>query len=177
MQVIINLFSEMSQKSKFELEIVSNIVAERMSRKKPQSYIAMILDVTDGYIGQVESPKSPSMLSHDQINEIAKDFGCSPQIFYPDKPVEQELPKKEKILSEKRVKEKLIIKRVYKLFATEFFKKEQSVEAIISKLKSYTEFKDIELTNKDITDCLRSFKKDKFVNSRKEGNKNYYFIP
>lgn len=167
----------MSQKSKFELEIVANIVAERMVRKKPQSYIAMILDVTDGYIGQVESPKSPSMLTHDQINEIAKDFGCSPRIFYPDKPVEQELPKRKRTLPEKRVKEKLLIKRLYKLLPTMFFKNEKSVDSIISKLKSYPEFSSVELVNKDITDCLRSFKKDKFIASRREGNRNYYYIP
>ncbi|MGK6353410.1 hypothetical protein [Parapedobacter sp. DT-150] len=167
----------MNQKSKLELEIVANIVAERILRKKPQSYIAMLLDVTDGYIGQVESHKSPSMLSHDQINEIAKDFECSPRIFYPDKPIDQELPKRKKITSEKREKQKLIIKRVYKLFASNFFKQEKSVEDIISKLKSYAEFSKLDLTNKDVTDCLRSFKRENFIDSRKEGNKNYYSIP
>lgn len=168
-------FLRMSPKSKYELEIVANIVAERMLRKKPQSYIAMILDVTDGYIGQVESHKSPSMLSHDQINEIAKDFECSPRIFYPEKPVDQELPKRKKAISEKRIKEKLIIKRIYKLVASNFFKQEKSVEAIITKLRSYVEFANTEFTNKEVTDCLRPFKKDRFIDSRKAGNKNYYY--
>ncbi|ETZ20145.1 helix-turn-helix domain-containing protein [Pedobacter sp. V48] len=73
----------MRQKSSFEIAIVENVKRIRNSQKKTQSYIAMILDVTDGYIGQIESPKFPSMYSFDQLNKLAKDFDCSPKDFMP----------------------------------------------------------------------------------------------
>ncbi|WP_374758311.1 hypothetical protein [Marinilongibacter aquaticus] len=44
----------------------------------------MLLDVSDGYIGQIESNKSRSMYSFDQLNVIARDFECSPREFIPE---------------------------------------------------------------------------------------------
>ncbi len=71
-------------KSKFELAIVENVKRIRNQHKKPQPYIAMILDVSDGYIGQIESVKSGSMYSFDQLNKLAQEFDCSPKDFMPE---------------------------------------------------------------------------------------------
>lgn len=73
----------MKKKSKFELEIVDNVKRKRKELNKTQSYLGMLLNVTDGYIGQIESANSPSMYSYDQLNKIALDFGCSPKDFMP----------------------------------------------------------------------------------------------
>lgn len=75
------------KKSKFELTIVDNVRTIRKAHGKTQPYIAMILDVTDGYIGQVESNNSSSMYSFDQLNKIAQDLNCSPKDFFPENPI------------------------------------------------------------------------------------------
>lgn len=75
------------QKNKIEEVIVQNTVAIRKAHKKTQRDIANILNVTAGYIGQVESVNSPSMYSYAQLNELAKFFKCSPKDFMPEKAV------------------------------------------------------------------------------------------
>ncbi|HLS96187.1 MAG TPA: helix-turn-helix transcriptional regulator [Sphingobacterium sp.] len=77
------------QKSNIEEVIVQNTVALRKKRKKTQRDIANVLNVTAGYIGQVESLKSPSMYSYDQLNELAKFFECSPKDFMPERAIEE----------------------------------------------------------------------------------------
>ncbi len=74
-------------KSAFELAIVENVKKKRKELNRPQSYIAMILDVSDGYIGQIESRNYPSMYSLNHLNIIAKDFECSPKDFMPEKSI------------------------------------------------------------------------------------------
>lgn len=73
----------MNTKSKFELEIVRKVRTIRKERNKGQTYIAMVLKVSDGYIGQIEGERWPAMYTYDQLNKIAIDFGCSPQDFIP----------------------------------------------------------------------------------------------
>ena len=80
----------MKAKSKFEFEIVDRVRKIRKELNKSQTYIAMILDVSDGYIGQIESSKSASMYSYDQLNKLADDFNCNPQDFIPDKPIKND---------------------------------------------------------------------------------------
>jgi len=75
------------QKSKIEEVIVKNTILMRKKNKKTQRDIAAVLNVSPGYIGQVESTKSPSMYTYDQLNELAKFFNCSPKDFMPEKPV------------------------------------------------------------------------------------------
>ena len=72
------------------MAVVDNVRRERNKRNVTQPYLALLLDVTDGYIGQIESPKSPSKYTLDQLNKIAIDFGCSPKDFMPDNAVEED---------------------------------------------------------------------------------------
>lgn len=74
----------MNTKSKFELEIVRKVRTIRKERNKGQTYIAMVLKVSDGYIGQIEGERWPAMYTYDQLNKIAIEFGCSPQDFIPN---------------------------------------------------------------------------------------------
>jgi len=74
-------------KSAFELAIVENVKRKRKELNRSQSYIAMILDVSDGYVGQIESRNYPSMYTLNQLNIIAKDFECSPKDFMPEKSI------------------------------------------------------------------------------------------
>jgi len=79
----------MRKKSKFELAVIENVKIIRNQHKRSQPYIAMILDVSDGYIGQIESEKSTSMYSYDQLNKLAIEFNCSPKDFMPEQPLDQ----------------------------------------------------------------------------------------
>jgi len=73
-------------KTYIELEIIERIVKIR-GKKFTQRDIAEYLNVSAGYIGQVESKNSPSMYSYFQLNELAKLFECSPRDFFPENPV------------------------------------------------------------------------------------------
>jgi len=74
-------------KSKVESVIVEKAIQLRKNAKKTQRDVANKLGVSAGYIGQVESPNSPSMYSYDQLNELAKFFNCSPKDFMADAPI------------------------------------------------------------------------------------------
>lgn len=83
--VLVLDMAKKTKKSNFETAIVDHVRRERNKRNITQPYLALLLDVTDGYIGQIESHKSPSKYTLDQLNKIALDFGCSPKDFMPDK--------------------------------------------------------------------------------------------
>jgi len=74
-------------KSKFELEIVDLVRLKRNENKLTQENIASCLNVTPGYIGQIESRTEPSMYTHDQLNILAIEMECSPKDFYPVKSI------------------------------------------------------------------------------------------
>lgn len=83
MQVFFNKMS----KTAIELEIIELIRKKRKSNKLSQAKIAKILNVTPGYIGQIEVKESPSMYSYSQLNQLAIYFDCSPREFIPEKPL------------------------------------------------------------------------------------------
>ncbi len=70
-------------KSEFELKIVQLVLQKRRENNLTQENIATCLNVTPGYIGQIESLNEPSMYTHDQLNVLAKEMECSPKDFYP----------------------------------------------------------------------------------------------
>ncbi len=66
-------------------QYVINIVREKRSqRKMSQSELATVLNVSNGFIGQVESSKYPTKYSIEQINIISGIFDCSPKDFFPE---------------------------------------------------------------------------------------------
>lgn len=165
----------MSKKSAFELAIVEQSIIIRSEHKKSQAYIAMLLDVSDGYIGHVENPHRGEMYTHDQINAIALDLIISPQLFYPENPIQQVLPKidpKKSIEKANAIKEKLI-----SLVSEDFFKSEKSVKEIIDEIAKDEEFIYEKLTNKDITDQARPLVNLDKLKSTKVSNRNFYINP
>lgn len=163
----------MWKKSKYELAIIENSIQIRTNRNKPQSYLAMILDVSDGYIGHVENPNRPEMYTHDQINAIALDFGISPHLFYPKDAINQPLTKKNSQNEQERTSR--IKQGVEQLTNSNFFDTKKSTKDIIEKLKEEEFYLVLNLTNKDITDILRPIVKLKSLQCTKVGTKNFYF--
>ena len=76
-------------KSSFELAIVDLVRQKRRDNKLTQENIATCLNVTPGYIGQIESLTEPSMYTHDQLNILAIEMDCSPKDFYPEESVKK----------------------------------------------------------------------------------------
>jgi len=76
-----------SKKTKFEMAVIDKITEMRQKKNLSQDDIAITLGLTRGYIGQIESPNSPSTYNLNHLNKLAYEFGCSPQDFLPVKPV------------------------------------------------------------------------------------------
>nr|WP_262897882.1 MULTISPECIES: helix-turn-helix transcriptional regulator [unclassified Pedobacter] len=59
----------------------------RESKNYSQSELAFRLGVSNGFVGQVESLRSPSKYNLDHIDKLAEIFDCSPKDFMPDNPI------------------------------------------------------------------------------------------
>ena len=85
------LLSQMPKqlKSNFEWDIITRIKEMRLQKHLSQEDIAATLNVTRGFIGQIETPASPSKYSLDQLNSLARLFKCSPKDFMPEKSIKE----------------------------------------------------------------------------------------
>ncbi|WP_300099027.1 helix-turn-helix transcriptional regulator [uncultured Alistipes sp.] len=59
----------------------------RIAKDVTQADLAFEIGVSDGFISQVESPKSPSKYNLNHLNKIARYLNCSPRDFLPEKPL------------------------------------------------------------------------------------------
>ncbi|KIC92006.1 helix-turn-helix domain-containing protein [Flavihumibacter solisilvae] len=75
------------QKHKLDLYIIAQVTKLRTELGYTQEDIAIHLEVSTGYIGQVESPKSRAKYNIHHLNALAKLFKCSPKDFMPEKPM------------------------------------------------------------------------------------------
>ena len=78
-----------NNKSDIEAYVIKKVKEKRESLNITQSELALELDVSDGFIGQVESSKSPSKYNLNHLNKLAIIFKCSVKDFMPDKPFEK----------------------------------------------------------------------------------------
>jgi len=76
-----------SIKSEMELYVIFKAKALRESKNYSQSELAFRLGVSNGFVGQVESLKSPSKYNLDHIDKLAEIFDCSPKDFLPEKSI------------------------------------------------------------------------------------------
>jgi len=79
-------------KTKFQYAIILLVKAIREDKGLTQADIADHLKVTAGYIGQIESIKSPSRYTQDQLNSLAIFLNCSPKDFMPETPIKDNSP-------------------------------------------------------------------------------------
>ncbi|MBL0742106.1 helix-turn-helix domain-containing protein [Chryseolinea lacunae] len=75
----------MAKKSKFEISVIDRVREVRQKKGYTQDDLAMFLNVSRGFIGQVESPNSASKYKLDHLNQLAKEMDCSPKDFLPEK--------------------------------------------------------------------------------------------
>ena len=76
-----------NQKSKIDWYIISKVKEMRNAKKLEQDDIAIHLNVSSGFIGQIESPNFRAKYNNQHLNELAKLFKCSPKDFMPEKPL------------------------------------------------------------------------------------------
>lgn len=75
-----------SLKTDIELFVIKKVKEMREHVNMSQSELATKLDVSNGFIGQVESSKFPSKYNLNHLNQLAVIFKCSVKDFLPDKP-------------------------------------------------------------------------------------------
>ena len=73
------------EKKPIDLFIVNKVREIRNSHGISQEQIAFHLGVSEGFIGQIESPKFRAKYNADHLNSLAKLFNCSPKDFMPEK--------------------------------------------------------------------------------------------
>lgn len=67
--------------------VIDRIREKRKEKKIAQAKLSQMIGLSEGFIGNVESPKQTEKYNLIHINEIAKALGCSPKDFFPDKPL------------------------------------------------------------------------------------------
>jgi transcriptional regulator with XRE-family HTH domain len=77
----------MAKKSKFEWAVIEKVKALREKKQLSQVDIAKMLDLSAGFVGQIESVNSPSKYNLNHLNRLALEMGCSPKDFMPEKGV------------------------------------------------------------------------------------------
>jgi transcriptional regulator with XRE-family HTH domain len=73
-----------SRKSAIEAYVISKVKEKREEHRFSQSELAVRLNVSNGFIGQAESSKSPTKYNLNHLNQLAVIFGCSVKDFIPD---------------------------------------------------------------------------------------------
>ncbi len=76
-----------NSKSQIEIYVIGEVRKKRLEIRMSQSELANHLNVSNGFIGQVESHKYGTKYSIDQLNKIASVFSCSPKDFFPELPI------------------------------------------------------------------------------------------
>jgi transcriptional regulator with XRE-family HTH domain len=73
-------------KSDIEAYVIRRVKEMREAKGFSQSELAVRLNVSNGFIGQAESSKSPTKYNLNHLNQLAVIFECSIKDFMPDKP-------------------------------------------------------------------------------------------
>lgn len=72
--------------TEIEQFVIERVKEKRMALSLSQADLAHQMDVSNGFIGKVESPKYQAKYNLNHINALAKIFNCSPTDFLPLKP-------------------------------------------------------------------------------------------
>ena len=73
-------------KSDIETFVINKVKERREQENLSQSELAVRLDVSNGFIGQAESPNYPTKYNLNHLNKLALIFNCSVKDFIPEKP-------------------------------------------------------------------------------------------
>lgn len=69
-----------------EQYVIDKVRTMRKEAKISQAGLAYLLDVSEGFVGDIESSGTNKKYTIRHLNELAKIFKCSPKDFLPTKP-------------------------------------------------------------------------------------------
>jgi len=72
--------------TQIDQHVINKVREKRKAANISQAALAHMLDVSEGFIGNIESTKYNDKYSVAHLNELAKIFKCSPKDFLPDEP-------------------------------------------------------------------------------------------
>lgn len=81
------LFRALAIMTKIEQYIIDKVKEIRIEKNLSQAELARLIDVSEGFIGNVESKNYRAKYNLNHLNEFAKLFKCSPKDFMPEKPL------------------------------------------------------------------------------------------
>lgn len=73
--------------SPIEQHVIRVVKEKRLAKGWSQKELAYRMDLSLGFVGDIENPKYRAKYNLNHINELAKVFECSPRDFLPDKPL------------------------------------------------------------------------------------------
>ncbi|SDF61304.1 Helix-turn-helix [Dyadobacter soli] len=77
----------MEKPNEFEQYIIDKVKERRLALGMTQKDLSFLLDVSEGYVGLVESSKTDDKYSLRRLNDLAKILQCSPKDFLPENPL------------------------------------------------------------------------------------------
>lgn len=80
-------FVAMGKEAEIEKYVIDQVRDKRIKSKLSQAALAQLMEVSEGFIGNVENPNYPEKYNLRHLNELAKIFKCSPKDFMPDRPL------------------------------------------------------------------------------------------
>ncbi|WCT14436.1 helix-turn-helix domain-containing protein [Mucilaginibacter jinjuensis] len=80
------MFSRGATKSEIDLYIINKVKAYRAENNMSQAVLAIKLEVSDAFIGQIENPRQRAKYNIAHLNKLAQIFNCSPKDFMPERP-------------------------------------------------------------------------------------------
>jgi predicted transcriptional regulator len=85
---IICRYMEKAEITAIEQYVIDKVREIRKEKGISQRDLAAYTNLSFGFIGDVESPRSRAKYNLQHINEIAKAFECSPRDLLPEKPLD-----------------------------------------------------------------------------------------
>jgi len=70
-----------------EKYVISEVRKRRISMGISQKELAYLLEMSVGFIGNIENPRYRAKYNLNHLNELAKILKCSPKDFLPEKPI------------------------------------------------------------------------------------------
>lgn len=80
-----------TSKISIEQYVINEVREKRLALRISQAKLARLLDVSEGFIANVENPRYRAKYNLTHLNELAKIFQCSPKDFLPDNPLNIQL--------------------------------------------------------------------------------------
>ncbi len=77
----------MKEATKIEKYVIQKVKQMRIEAGLSQIALSQKLNMSDTFIGQVETPRRRAKYNINHLNALAKVFKCSPKDFLPEKPL------------------------------------------------------------------------------------------